>query len=180
VTSVGAFVRACKSPSKAVGAFDDLARSEAENNLFGTGDQDSAHFDATMAELLRANASTYAGYSDWDSTYPDAYAADLALVDDLGVDSPTRQNMYNPLYFVLKSSDGAGTSVVAPHWRIRTGIEQGDTALTTEVNLALALRACGDVEDVDFATVWGQGHTDAERTGDAESNFIAWVEEACA
>ena len=180
VASVGAFVRACKSPSKAVGAFDDLARSEAENNLFGIGDQDSAHFDATMAALLRTNASAYAGYSDWDSSYPDAYAADLALVDDLGVDSPTRQNMYNPLYFVLKSSDGAGTSAVAPHWRIRTGIEQGDTALTTEVNLALALRACADVEDVDFATVWGQGHTDAERTGDAESNFIAWVEEACA
>ena len=31
------------------------------------------------------------------------------------------------------------------------------------------------VDDVDFATVWGQGHTMAERTGNASDNFIAWV-----
>ena len=29
----------------------------------------------------------------------------------------------------------------------------------------------------DFATVWGQGHTMAERTGDATANFIAWIKE---
>ena len=30
-------------------------------------------------------------------------------------------------------------AVEAVHWRIRTGIAQSDTSLTTEVNLALAL-----------------------------------------
>ncbi len=54
------------------------------------------------------------------------------------------------------------TSNVAKFWRIRSGITQGDTALNTEVNLALALENYG-VSDVDFATVWGQGHTEAER-----------------
>lgn len=39
-----------------------------------------------------------------------------------------------------------------PFWRIRTGINQGDTALNTEVNLALALENYGT--DVDFETVW--------------------------
>lgn len=39
------------------------------------------------------------------------------------------------------------------YWRIRTGITQGDTALTTELNLALALDSLGI--DVDFETVWG-------------------------
>ena len=58
---------------------------------------------------------------------------------------------------------------------ISTGINQGDTALCTEVNLALALEAYG--EDVDFETVWGQGHMEAERTGSATVNFIAWVNE---
>ena len=30
--------------------------------------------------------------------------------------------------------------------------------------------------DVDFETVWGLGHTQAERTGDSDANFIAWVQ----
>lgn len=37
----------------------------------------------------------------------------------------------------------------------------------------LGLEAYG--VDVDFETVWGQGHTQAERTGNADSNFIEWV-----
>ena len=83
--------------------------------------------------------------------------------------------MYTPLYYLLKSEEGYGTSTVAKYWRIRTGINQSDTALTTEVNLALALENYNGVKDVDFETVWGQGHTEAERTGDSTSNFIAWV-----
>ncbi len=85
--------------------------------------------------------------------------------------------MYNPLYYLVDASEGAGTSTGAPHWRVRSGIEQGDTSLTTEINLALALGMCEQVEDVDFATVWAQGHTTAERTGDSTDNFIAWVNE---
>lgn len=45
------------------------------------------------------------------------------------------------------------------------------------VNLALALEAYG--ADVDFETVWGQAHVEAERTGDSTTNFIAWVVECC-
>lgn len=63
---------------------------------------------------------------------------------------------------------------MARHWRIRTGIMQGDTANTTEINLALALRNYG-IRDVDFATVWAEAHTMAERTGDPTANFITWV-----
>ena len=48
-----------------------------------------------------------------------------------------------------------------------------------ETNLALALenQANGAVKSVDFATVWEQGHTTAERTGHASTNFIQWVQE---
>ena len=83
--------------------------------------------------------------------------------------------MYTPLYYLLESSDGYETSEVAKYWRIRTGIAQSDTSLTTEVNLALALENYDSVEDVDFETVWGEGHTQAERTGESASNFIEWV-----
>ena len=85
--------------------------------------------------------------------------------------------MYTPLYYLLESSDGYGTSTAAKYWRIRTGIAQSDTAVTTEVNLVLALENYDGVESVDFATIWGAGHTEAERTGNSTDNFIAWVNE---
>lgn len=45
------------------------------------------------------------------------------------------------------------------------------------MNLTLALENYDGVESVDFETVWGQGHTQAERTGNSTDNFIAWVED---
>ena len=102
---------------------------------------------------------------------------DLTALDTLGNGITYRMNMYNPMYYLLASSEGYGTATPATHWRIRTGIEQGDTALTVETNLNLALLAYESVQDVDFATIWEQGHTMAERTGDSTANFIAWVNE---
>ena len=180
VSSMGAFVRACKQATKDVGAFDALDRSQAENYVFGTSQADALHFDATMADLMKDNADAYAACSDYDSSYADAYAEDLKSVDDLGTTSPVRQDMYNPLYFLCEAFEGYGAATPAAHWRIRTGIEQGDTSLTTELNLALALEMRSDVTDVDFATVWGQGHTTAERTGSPDENFRSWVQECCA
>ena len=83
--------------------------------------------------------------------------------------------MYTPLYYLLPSQEGYGSSSVAQYWRIRTGINQGDCALSTEMNLALALENYEGVDSVDFETVWGQGHTMAERTGESTSNFVEWV-----
>ena len=85
--------------------------------------------------------------------------------------------MYNPLYYVSPYYDGVGSSQLAKYWRINAGIEQTDTSFTVETNLALALEQCGDVDSVDFNAVWGQGHTQAERTGSASGNFINWVNE---
>ncbi len=177
ITDLGAFVRTCKPATKSVGAFDSADLSQAENDLFGTAEQDAAHFDSTLAGLLADHADEYAACSDWDASLPQAYTDDLALVDEEGADTPQRVAIYNPLSYLLESYGLHGTSQVAPHWRIRTGIAQGDTALTCEMNLALALQAHAAVEDVDFETVWGQGHTTAERTGSSDANFIAWVGE---
>lgn len=101
----------------------------------------------------------------------------MGNTDDLGTPTAVRQEMYNPLYFVCDGYEGYGSSSPAAHWRIRTGIDQTDTSLTTEVNLALALEANANVNDVDFETVWGLGHTTAERMGDSTTNFISWVED---
>ena len=180
ITSIAAFVENCKNASKSVGAFDALDRSQAENYVFGNGENDALHFDATLASLLAENSDKYAAFSDWDSSYVDAYASDLTNTDALGTDSATRQNMYNPMYYVCSSCAGYGTSTVAKYWRINTGIDQGDTSLSTEMDLALALEADSNVSSVEFTTVWGEGHTPAERTGSSTDNFIAWVAECCA
>lgn len=179
ISGIAGFVAACKSASKAVGAFDAFDRSKAENEVFGDDDTQGLHFDAVMASLLEDNASAYASLSGWDSSYPAAWRDDRAKVDALGTSCDARQQMYDPLYFLAAGSEGAGTSTPCAHWRIRSGITQGDTALTTELNLALALAADHRVADVDFATVWGQGHTMAERTGSSTDNFIAWVNACC-
>ena len=179
ISGLAGFVNACKSPTKSVGAFDALDRSQAENAVFGNDGNEGLHFDDMMAVLLSNNADAYAELSDWDSGYPQAYADDLAYTDAQGKSSDFRQQIYDPLYYLSDAYEGAGTSTPAAHWRIRTGITQGDTALTTEMNLALALGMSKDVDDVDFATVWGQGHTMAERTGSSTDNFIAWVNDCC-
>lgn len=162
ITDLAGFVKACKQPSKNVGAFDDLEEAQGENQLFGY-DGESAHFDATMAQLLAG------------TEYEAAYLEDLVRTDALGNTVDVRVDMYNPMYFLNAAYEGYQTANIASVWRIRTGINQGDTSLTTEMNLALALEMYG--VDVDFETVWGQGHTQAERTGTSTENFIAWVEE---
>ena len=177
VTSIAAFARQQKTASKNVGAFDDLSRGQAENYVFGDSQNDALHFDAAMAAILEENQEKYSQYSDFDPQYVTDYQEYKTSVDDWGSDSLTRQNMYNPMYFLSDYYEGCGSSPVASHWRIHTGITQGDTALTVEMNLALALQQNSSVDDVEFQTVWGQGHTMAERTGSSETNFIAWVAE---
>lgn len=165
ITSIADFARALKISSKNLGAFDDLDETQGENVLFGDGDGEGDHFDAVMAELLMG------------TEYEAAFTEDLARADALGNSVEDRVNMYTPLYYLNSAYAGYGSSNVASYWRIRSGINQSDTALSTEVNLALALEALG--ADVDFETVWGQGHVEAERTGDSTANFIAWVVECC-
>ena len=162
ITSIADFTNACKRASKGIGAFDALDESQAENTLFGYGDGTTSHFDATLADLLND-----------DETYGAAFTEAMEKTDSEGKTVTERGNMYNPLYYLSAYYDGYQKSTVAGYWRIRTGIAQSDTALTTEVNLALVLKNYG--ADVDFATIWGEGHTMAESTGDSTTNFIEWV-----
>ena len=166
ISDVASFVTNLKNASKNLGAFDQLDGGQGENTLFGYGDESGAHFDAVLAEIL----------SDLGNEYAESYAEDLAKTDSAGNTVDTRVDMYTPLYYLLESEEGYGSSTVAKYWRIRTGINQGDCALSTEVDLALALENYEGVESVDFETVWGQGHTQAERSGNSSDNFISWVE----
>lgn len=174
ITSMKAFVKHCKTVSKDVGAFDGLTRQQTENQLFATSGSSANHFDSTMASLLKTNSSKYSKLKNYKS-YTAAYQKDLKKTDAWGSTIQHRLNMYNPMYFLNSTYSGYNTSKVAKYWRIRTGIDQSDTALTVETNLALALKQNKQVSSVNFATVWGQGHTEAERTGNYQTNFIKWV-----
>jgi hypothetical protein len=179
VLSLAGFAKSQKDASKPVGAFDGVLRAQTENLVLGLG-ENPKHFAAVSQAVIAANQSRYATYSDWKSEYAAAqYTSDFNETDGVGQDAGYRSKMYNPMYYLTSYYPGYKSATVAPHWRIRTGIMQGDTANTTEVNLMLALQNYG-IDNVDFATVWGMGHTMAERTGNATTNFTKWVEESFA
>ena len=182
ISSLADFAKYVKTASKSVPAFDALDRSLAENAVFGVADANELHFDQLVARLLKNNQAKYESLTDWNSQYVTDFESDLAKTDSLGKTIAERQDLYNPMFYLTSAYSGYQTSKPAPHWRIRSGLSQGDTALTVETNLALALenQANGAVKSVDFATVWGQGHTTAERTGHASANFIQWVQEIVA
>lgn len=173
-SALSSFASAYKSATKGLGAFDDIdAKGQAENTLMGISGT-AGHFDKFLADIV----------SDYASDYYSSFTADLAStnVDAVGKTVETRLMMYTPLYYLMSNSTyynggGAGCSDVAPYWRIRSGITQGDTSLCTEANLALGLSSYDGVKDVDFETIWAQGHTEAEDSGDADDNFISWVQE---
>lgn len=79
------------------------------------------------------------------------------------------------MYFISNYYEGYETSSVPKYWRIHSGIEQGDAALSVELNLALALKQLDEVKSVEFETFWGQGRTTAECTGDSIAKFIKWI-----
>ena len=182
ISSLADFAKYVKTASKSVPAFDALDRSLAENAVFGVADANELHFDQLVARLLKNNQAKYESLTDWNSQYVTDFESDLAKTDSLGKTVAERQDLYNPMFYLTSAYSGYQTSKPAPHWRIRSGLSQGDTALTVETNLALALenQANGAVKSVDFATVWGQGNTTAERTGHASANFIQWVQEIVA
>lgn len=182
ISSLADFAKYVKTASKSVPAFDALDRSLAENAVFGVADANELHFDQLVARLLKNNQAKYESLTDWKSQYVTDFESDLAKTDSLGKTIAERQDLYNPMFYLTSAYSGYQTSKPASHWRIRSGLSQGDTALTVETNLALALenQANGAVKSVDFATVWGQGNTTAERTGHASANFIQWVQEIVA
>lgn len=72
--------------------------------------------------------------------------------EGLDEDLQERVRMMNPMYFI-----GDGSSTTAPHWYIRHGARDRDTAFPVPVNLATKLMNAG--YDVDFALPWNRPHS---------------------
>jgi len=177
ILSMEAFVQHCKNASSDVCAFDDLRRGQPENKLFGTETDGKLHFDAMLFSLLQKNENKYKTYSDWNETLIDDFTADLKKTDALGTAVSHRAILYEPLYWLSGYYAGSGASKPAAHWRIRASVGNSMTPITGETNLALALRHVQGVSDVDFAEVWQQSGTMAERSGTVAENFVVWVDQ---
>ncbi len=146
-----AFLRfvARTSALKAVPAFDRTANTgnegvDGENTLFGTAKQPYSNF---------------TGFG-WDHN---EVAGDGSGADDTGKDWAAwtagdgaallaQTRLVNPLAYL-----GSGTSA-APHWYIRHGMIDRDTAFTVAVTLANAARMDGNVRTVDFRLPWLTPH----------------------
>ena len=73
-------------------------------------------------------------------------------------------HLLNPMNFI-----GDGVSSVAPHWYIRHGARDRDTALSVSINLATKLQNSG--KDVSFKLPWNRPHS-----GDyALNELFAWL-----
>ena len=183
IKSVGAFIRHNRLPSKDVTAFDSLQKENEENILFGIDGNKSLHFDNSLLDVLKNNTIKYEKLVNYNSKYMNEFIDDFDVVDECNNNSNTRQNMYNPMYFINEYYSGYGTSTIANHWRIRSGANQTETSITPEVNIALSLEKyfknstakIGQKTSIDYAIVWGQGHVATESKGTAESNFIDWI-----
>ena len=162
IKSIADFAKNCKKATNLPFAFD---QPNSQNTLFGVGDGKGSHFGRMLADVLEKQGSESAA----------DYTADFQKTDALGSTLGKRVDMYTPLYYLMETREGFGKSAVAKYWRIRTGIAQANTSVTTEINLALALEKYNGVKSVDFETVWEKTHEPAERTGDSTENFIEWV-----
>lgn len=179
IDSMEAFAKYCKAAEKPVGAYDDLDRASAENDLFGTENTESLHFDTTMSYLLQEYSFDYGRLDNWDDAVPPAYSADTGTKDSLGNSVGTRQSMYNAMYYLSPYYEGSGTSDTAKYWRINTSALRADTPVSPEVNLYLALKDADGVEDVQFTQIWGEDEGMVEESGKPVKNFVLWVN-ACA
>lgn len=164
IRSVADFMYSFKPTTKNIGAFDGFNRQQTENKLFAVTPSGGVHYDELTMNVLK--------------NHPKAqeFRDDLLIQDKYGITVKQRRDMYSPLYYLLPSSSGFRSSKVAKFWRIRSGINQAETALTTEINLYLAAVRYPGVKNANFKAIWGAGHIRAEeKFNNPDDAFIRWI-----
>ena len=173
---------------KGVPAFDAFDLSTGENNEFGTYSITNKHFtqfalehskavkvpslkeeeairkekeeavrEASPIEALRMQKADLEEQMEKDKLDLSRYMADSTIV-----------TMMNPMDYI-----GRANVQTAPHWRIRHGALDRDTALAVPALLALKLKNNG--KSVDFKVAWGYGHA-----GDYDlPELFAWTDRIC-
>ena len=173
---------------KGVPAFDAFDMSTGENNEFGTYNIANKHFTrfglehsslvtvpkrkeeeaaqkekdeamrlASPLEKLRLQKAALEEQMEKDKLDVSPYMADSNVIA-----------MMNPMSYI-----GRADVQTAPHWHIRQGALDRDTALAIPAQLALMLKNNGKA--VDFKVPWGYGHD-----GDYDlPELFAWTDRIC-
>lgn len=173
---------------KTVPAFDAFDMSTGENNEFGTYSIANRHFtryglehsslvtvpkQETEEAAQKAKAEALRLASPIEKLrLQKAYLEEQMEKDKLDV-SPYMADsnviaMMNPMNYI-----GRTDAQTAPHWRIRHGALDRDTALAIPALLALKLQ--NNDQSVDFKVSWGYGHD-----GDYDlPELFAWTDRIC-
>ena len=181
------YVKAVKR-IKGIPAFDAFDMSTGENNEFGTYDIANRHFTryslehsqfvtvpnseeekelalekarqynlAFPVEKRKLRKANLEEQMEKDKLDRSQYMADWQII-----------KMMNPMYYI-----GNPEVQTAPHWRIRHGSLDRDTALAIPAILALRLKTFDKA--VDFKVPWGYGHD-----GDYDlPELFAWTDRIC-
>lgn len=140
-------------------SFDMLNLASPENQVFGTAENDSKHFDGGLAAAVAKLKEQF------PEEYEQYYAACAAVDGD--EDLARKVWLYNPWNYI-------GTDEVskqAEHYRVRVGSCDADTSFMISMTLALKLANVG-MESVDYAIVWDQPHCEADYPGE----ICDWIE----
>lgn len=138
-------------------SFDALNSDSNENQEFGTVEQDSMHFSEYIASAIAALKDSF------PEEYGRYYSAYAAVSGDK--DLAERRALINPMNYI-----GSPDSTCSPHFRIRLGGQDADTAFT--ISMAFALKLADAGIDADYAIVWDQPHGQA----DYPDEVCDWIE----
>ena len=160
ITALDAYVLHHRRRMKPCTSFDKLTCDSAENQVFGSAEQDAVHFSSAVGT---ASAGLRGMYPAEAARYEAAYdvSGDDALAE--------RIFLINPLNFI-----GTGEkSQKAECFRIRVGAGDADTSFSVAMTLALKLGSAG--LPVDYAMVWDQPHSEADYPGE----ILQWIDKIC-
>ena len=159
--------------NKAIPGFDAMDKS-AENDAFGTADQDAIHYSRSVAQILSDHLDELSALDGFNEEQVESYISE-ALTGDGAAQVADQANLLNATKIML-SAEGYSSVTPAEHWRIRSGTADQHTSFSIGYNMALAAQALG--LDANYHLVWNMGHGSNE--GTSTGTFIEWVNTICA
>ena len=158
--------------NKTVPGFDTMSKN-AENDAFGTPEDGTVHYSASVAKILSDNYEELSGLDGFNAEYVDAYIED-ALTGP-GAEAIAKQTALLNGTRIMLGADGYSAVDPALYWRDRSGTADQHTSFTIGYNICLAAQMLG--LDTDYHLVWNMGHGSNE--GTSTGTFIDWINEIC-
>lgn len=172
VTDLAGFITATNLVrNKDIPGFDALNLS-AENNAFGTGDEEAVHYSVSVAKVLQENYNKYKTMDGFDASQIDLYNQN-ALTGEEAQAISEQTYLMNGTQILLNIAKGTENADVAKYWRTRNGTADEHTSFTIAYNLCVAAQMAG--AQTDYSLVWGMKHGSNE--GTTTGTFVDWIQQ---